>query len=539
MRMRSISFKLFAVTSLALIGLITIMLLLQLVFFERYYDYQKSSSFHHRFLEIADDLKETVPGSAKIPDSFAPFESKYYALAAIGTIQGGHIMLSLGKGGVDDDRSNVVRKMLTTIPKRGQTGDLLPDKLLYSAIPNPEVSNLTHALSVWMGDSTGYDAVMKDGKPYFLRTSPANADAGNSKQLVAVAPLSASDGEGTFMFAVSSLQPVGDAVAMFRSVYLYLYALAIILILLLASLYSKMITRPLRLLNKVAMKMARMDFSQKSPIRRRDEIGNLSDALNFLSVNLKVALDDLQAANEKLQEDMDKERRLEQLRREFVAGVSHELKTPISLISGYAEGLIDNVQQGKKREYYAGVIREEASRMAEMVGDMLDLSQLEAGQYRLQPETFNLDELIRSVVDRHEPLLAELEVELELIPAAVRADRLRIGQVLDNLLINAVRHTAAGGRMRISMRGISEEDVEVSVWNEGRAIPEELQAGIWAPFYKAEHSGGEANTGKADFPQGSGLGLSIVKRILLLHASEYGVRNTDCGVLFYFKLKRI
>ncbi|NBD27870.1 sensor histidine kinase [Paenibacillus glycinis] len=515
------------------------MMLLQLFFFERYYDYQKSAAFHRRFLELSESLRNTSPASMQIPDSFAPFESKYYALAAIGSIQGGRLMLSLGKGSIDDGRDNVVRKMINVMPKSGQGGGAtLPDKLLYTAIPNPELANLTHALSTWMHDTAGFNAVMKDGKPYFLRTNPASAEAGSSKQLVAVAPLGAAEGEGRFMIAVSSLQPVGDATAVFRSFYLYLYAIAIALILLLVSLYSRMITRPLRMLNKVALKMARMDFSQRSAIRRRDEIGNLSDTLNFLSVNLKAALEELQSANDKLQEDVDKERRLERLRREFVAGVSHELKTPLSLISGYAEGLIDDVQQGRKRERYAGIIREEASRMAEMVGDMLDLSQLEAGQYRLDPERFALDELLRFAADRHEPMLADIEVELALLPVYVNADKLRISQVIDNMLNNAARHTAPGGRIRVAMRDATVNRVEVSVWNEGRPIPEALLDGIWSPFYKAEHGGGEGKPGRADFPQGSGLGLSIVKQILLLHGSEYGVRNEKGGVRFFFTLIR-
>jgi DNA-binding response OmpR family regulator len=239
---------------------------------------------------------------------------------------------------------------------------------------------------------------------------------------------------------------------------------------------------------------------------------------------------------------------IKRLRREFVAGVSHDLKTPISLIGGYAEGLIDNVQDGKKRERYARIILEETARMAGMVRDMLDLSQLEAGQYQLRPEAFRLDELILRAVGKHEPTLQGKRVDLDLAPAVVYADRLRIEQVMDNLLSNAGRHAPAGGRIRVALSADGER-ATVRVWNEGDPIPEDELPHIWEHFYKVEKSrsrlpepdgAGESSRPQPDGPGvsgGSGIGLSIVRQILLLHGSDYGAGNAEGGVLFYFTLK--
>jgi signal transduction histidine kinase len=365
------------------------------------------------------------------------------------------------------------------------------------------------------------------------------AGAGSSS-IAVVTPLKNAMSTDHVLLAVSSLQPVGEAASIVRDFYVYFLLLAIALIVLLTYVFSRMISRPLVKLNEAAGRMAQLDFTAKCDAKTRDEIGSLGGTLNFLSQNLNETLGQLHSANEKLKADIENEKRLERLRREFVASVSHELKTPISLIGGYAEGLRDDIVQGERREEYLDVIVEETERMASIVKDMLDLSQLEAGKYNLHKEPFRIGALAGSLTDK---MFVELKkrvvcaVELESADAIVYGDEFRIGQVLTNLLGNAIKHTPEGGKIRISTEegpgsGVpgANGTVRIEVYNDGDPIPEADLPYIWDTFYTVDKSGSREIGG------GSGIGLAIVKNILTLHGSEFGVRNVSGGVLFYFTL---
>jgi Signal transduction histidine kinase len=334
------------------------------------------------------------------------------------------------------------------------------------------------------------------------------------------------------IFAISSLQPINEASAVIKEFYIYFYIGAIILIIILSLLYSNMITKPLIMLNEAASNMAELDFSKKSKIVREDEIGNLAKTLNFLSENLDQALSSLKEANAKLEEDIEKERLLEKMRKEFVAAVSHELKTPISLIGGYTEGLKDGVFQGDEREYYLDVILDESHKMANLVADMLDLSQLESGNFKLSKEEFYIDELISSILRKFSTLIKDknIDLQLDLMPKIrINADWTRIEQVITNFITNAIRHTEEKGFIRVSMEEKKDTEVIVYVENSGSHIPNEEITKIWDNFYKIDKS----RTRKMG---GTGIGLAIVKNILILHGYKYGVENTEKGVRFYFSV---
>lgn len=521
MKWRGISFKLFAATSLVFVGCLTVMMLLQLAFFEPYYVRDKTSSFLRDFEQTRQRFLAETPGSNTVPTYFAKLEEQYYAVTAVMTITNNEVLVSAGKG---IGRDKVFMRFRMPM-------DLNPDAMpLLPTFPDVERDKLLTSLHQWFQKPREQEKVLKHYQKVSFFTD-VSLPAGSSNRLfVVIAPLQVKNGEGTVMVAVSSLQPVGDAVSAFRGFYSYFYLLAGAGALLLVLLYSRMITRPLRALNKTAQRMAKLDFRQKSGIRRNDEIGSLSDTLNFLSENLDTALSDLQTANAKLQEDIEKEKRLERLRREFVAGVSHELKTPISLIGGYAEALQDNVGDGKKRDRYAAVIREEASRMAGIVNDMLDLTQMETGQYRLQINDFRLDETVRHIAGnmREYAYGGGKNMELDLLQVTVKADRFRIEQVLTNLLSNALRHTHDSCRLGVRMEQES-TGIRIVVWNEGERIPEDELVPIWDHFYRVEKSR-ERDSG------GTGIGLAIVRQIVQLHGGQFGVRNTADGVEFHFSL---
>ncbi|QYR21935.1 cell wall metabolism sensor histidine kinase WalK [Paenibacillus sp. sptzw28] len=344
-------------------------------------------------------------------------------------------------------------------------------------------------------------------------------------QLIVVSPVK-SDGNrnGTLLFAISSLQPVIGAASVIRDFSWYAFGIAFVLVPILAFLYAGILTRPLRSLNELAGRLASLDFSTRIRWRRKDEIGKLAQTFDFLADNLQGALAELHEANDKLREDIERGKALERMRRDFVAGVSHELKTPLSLIGGYAEGLQDNIGAGAKRERYAEVILDETRRMSAIVGDMLDLSHLEAGQYRLNSEPFDAAELLRESAEHAEALGAGRNIRVEMsIPEEengfieVAADRFRIGQVLTNLVTNAVRHAPEGGTVTLST--IREAGGwRFSVHNEGEPIPQEELPRIWGQFYRVD----KARTRESG---GTGIGLAIVKP-----------RNERGGVTFAFTL---
>lgn len=362
-----------------------------------------------------------------------------------------------------------------------------------------------------------------------LRVQYYSGVSKGSENMILVKPIRKEDDSIEFLFTVSSLQPVGEAVEVMRDYYLYALLFALALIAGMALLYSKMISKPLIQMNHAAAKMAKLDFSEKCKVRSRDELGNLAVNLNCLSENLNSTLQELKTANEQLQSDIEKERNLEKLRKEFISGVSHEFKTPLGIIRGFAEGLKDHIAEGK-RDHYLEVIIDEIGKMDDLVLDLLDLSRLESGMYKLKWECFCILELLREVEHRIQESITEKGIHVEYDSHAsqvpVLGDVRRIEQVVMNIMSNAVRHTPKAGHIRVSL--VKKEDlVMVSVENQGEPIPEAELSKVWDRFYRVEKSRGR----KAG---GTGLGLSIVKNIVELHGREYGVINTEEGVCFYF-----
>ena len=237
--------------------------------------------------------------------------------------------------------------------------------------------------------------------------------------------------------------------------------------------FSKSFTKPSVEMNAVTKDMAALDFRRKLTHRSSDEIGQLADSINDLSTKLDGALTDLRDKNAKLQDEIDAERRLDSMRRGFVSNVSHELKTPISIIQGYAEGLKLGISEDKeKREEYCDVILEESIRMNHLVLDLLELSRYESGQIKIQREDFDMAALIRDICQKLSGRFAEKEAGLELeLPGTlfVNADPLRMEQVLSNYLNNAASHVTAGGTIRVTAEA-RDNLARISVYNTGKPI---------------------------------------------------------------------
>ena len=254
------------------------------------------------------------------------------------------------------------------------------------------------AINNWISSLENYFDVLSTKKTivYTLKHPSLYTD-----NLVLVSPVVV-DGEiKDIVFVLSTLQPVGEATSVTRKYYIYVYIAAVILIAILSLIYSKMISKPLISLNSTASKISELDFSAKCQVNSNDEIGSLGKTLNFLSEKLGITLNELKTANENLKGDIEKEKQLEKMRKEFIASVSHELKTPISVIEGYAEGLKDGIPKGDDIAYYLDVIIDESKNMNSLVCDMLDLSQLESGNFKLNMLKFNIFEFINSIYKKY------------------------------------------------------------------------------------------------------------------------------------------
>lgn len=351
------------------------------------------------------------------------------------------------------------------------------------------------------------------------------------ENIVLVKPVLKDKTINEFILVVSSLQPVGEAVDVMKDYYIYAIIGALVLIAVMALVFSKTVAKPLIKMNKVAAKMADLDFSEVVSVKSNDELGSLASSLNHLSKNLDISMTGLKAVNEQLKLDIEKEKQLEIMRKDFVSSVSHELKTPLGIIKGYAEGIKDNIVENKK-DYYMDVILDEIEKMDELVLDLLDLAKLESGNYQLDLESFYIADILNELPKRFQNRIEEKEIELqfnyEKEDLLVVGDQKRIEQVVTNIFNNAIRHTKKEGYIIISVKEKAQQ-ANIYIENSGNPISEEDLPRIWERFYRSEKSR-DRRTG------GTGLGLSIVKNILELHESQFGVENTEIGVRFNFTL---
>lgn len=295
---------------------------------------------------------------------------------------------------------------------------------------------------------------------------------------------------------------------------------------------SRRFTKPILKLAELSKEMSELNFDVKYEAKRKDEIGTLGNSMNVLSEKLEKTISELKSANNELQVDIEKKTFAEEVRKEFLSNVTHELKTPIALIQGYAEGLKDNINESPEdREFYCDVIIDEASKMNTMVKKLLTLNQLEYGNTPLEFTRFDLTEVIRAVLGSAEILATRKGVTVcfgQTEPVYVWADEYMVEEVLTNYISNAFHHVDGENRIEVALVPAGSQ-VRVTVFNTGAQIPEEELSNVWIKFYKVD----KARTREYG---GSGIGLSIVKAIMEAHNRSYGVKNHPSGVEFWFEL---
>ena len=324
--------------------------------------------------------------------------------------------------------------------------------------------------------------------------------------------------------------------------FLYLMAgFAILIAAVIVSYVSRKFTDPILELNDIAKKMSNLDFSHKYRIKDvDDEINNLGRSINVMSDKLERTINQLRNSNIELEKDIEEKSKIDEMRKSFISDVSHELKTPIALIQGYSEGLLENVNTDEEsRKFYAEVIFDETNKMDKLVKQLLELMKLEYGKRQFNDKKFNIVEVEKEVVRKSKVMLEEKKVKIEFNLSEeinVFADDFYIEQVISNYITNAIKHVKEiDGKKVISIVNevnIEKNKVRVKIFNTGENIAEEHINRIWNRFYKVDESRNRTDGG-------TGIGLSFVKAIMNNYGNRYGVTNKDDGVEFYFDLDLI
>ncbi|MGY1464500.1 sensor histidine kinase [Bacillus toyonensis] len=368
------------------------------------------------------------------------------------------------------------------------------------------------------------DLLLKESNKIRYTIETMDFEKNDIKYKLLIKPIKEKDGSVAYIYAMASLQPVDEAVQMVQDYYIYIIAFVVVLVFLASFYYSKQIAKPLLKINDTTKKIAHLDFTEKIPITSKDEIGDLSKNINTLSNKLHSHIG-------QLEQDIEKERKLEKTRKEFISGVSHELKTPLSIMKSCISILKDGVAEHKK-EYYFQAMEREVDKMDTLILDMLELAKFESGTYKMKMDSFYIDTVIEDICEHLSVEIEkkELRVHKNIGPFEVVANQGRIEQVIVNFITNAIRYTP--NKEDIIISTIDEKNrIKVCIENKGTHIEEEQLDKIWDRFYRVDAARHRSQGG-------TGLGLAISKNILELHEAEYGVKNTEDGVLFYFYLPK-
>ena len=343
---------------------------------------------------------------------------------------------------------------------------------------------------------------------------------------------------GYFLYIRIPLNSIQDSVSISNNFLLMMAGFTILIASIMVTIVSRKFTEPILELNNIAKKMSNLDFSQKYQVTNaRDEINDLGRSINTMSDKLERTIKQLRSSNIELERDIEEKSKIDEMRKTFISDVSHELKTPIALIQGYSEGLLENVNSDEEsRKFYAEVILDETNKMDKLVKQLLELMKLEYGKREFHNKEFNIVELEKEVIRKTNVMIEEKQAEIKFDDSQeiqVFADDFYIEQVLTNYLTNAIKNVKEmyGEKyIKISNEILEEENkVCIKVFNTGEKISEENLNRIWNRFYKADESRHREDGG-------TGIGLAFVKAIMGNYDNKYGVKNLENGVEFYFEL---
>ena len=304
------------------------------------------------------------------------------------------------------------------------------------------------------------------------------------------------------VFAAAPTSMIKDIILAVTRLYVFSAILPLIIMLVVLYIVTYKMSKPLKLMSEAAHAMAKGDFSKRIPVTSDDEIGELSASFNMMTNNLSS---------------------LEGMRKSFVANVSHELKTPMTTIGGFIDGILDGTIEPEKRDYYLGIVSDEVKRLSRLVESMLSMSKLESGELAMKLELFDLRELIFTTVIGQEQRIEAKNLEIEgldtLQSVSIKADKDLIHQVLYNLVDNAIKFTDEGGKIDFSLKNENSQIVFI-LTNTGKGIPSKDINFIFERFYKVDKSRSAAKNS-------TGIGLYIVKTIVKAHGGTIMVSSKE------------
>ncbi len=336
------------------------------------------------------------------------------------------------------------------------------------------------------------------------------------------------------------ISAIEESVRISNNLLVIIGTIAIIIAGIAASYASKKFTNPILELNNITKQMSKLDFSRKYDVTDSDdEINELGKNINTMSEKLEGTIKQLRNSNIILERDIEEKSKIDEMRKQFISDVSHELKTPIALIQGYAEGLVENVNADEEsKKYYAEVILDESNKMDKLVRQLLELMKLEYGKREFNNEQFNICELIQEVIRKCNVMIEEKEIKEVIFNQENKimayADEFYIEQVFTNYFTNAIKHTKeVNGEKYIEIKikeNPEKQTARISVFNTGDTLSDEDLERIWGRFYKVDESRHRADGG-------TGIGLAIVKAIMNNYNLKYGAVNRENGIEFYFDIK--
>lgn len=344
---------------------------------------------------------------------------------------------------------------------------------------------------------------------------------------------------GYYLYIRIPVSSIQDSVKISNNFLLLMAGFTILIAAIMVSIVSRKFTEPILELNNIAKRMSNLDFSKRYEVTNaKDEINDLGRSINTMSDKLEKTIKQLRSTNIELEKDIEEKSKLDEMRTSFISDVSHELKTPIALIQGYSEGLLENVNTDEEsRKFYAEVILDESNKMDRLVKQLLELMKLEYGKREFNDKEFDIVEVEKEVIRKSKVMLEEKDIQVEWKNTEkinVLADDFYIEQVITNYITNAIKNTkpTVYGKKIIKIENeINNEKnkVCVKVFNTGNNIKEEDLNRIWNRFYKVDESRNREDGG-------TGIGLSFVKAIMNNYGNNYGVINKEDGVEFYFEL---
>jgi two-component system, OmpR family, sensor histidine kinase VanS len=398
-------------------------------------------------------------------------------------------------------------------------------KIIYDFSQQQLGTDSSYATEVKLSDDADYTAYLMDIQSEF------NHDNENMQMIGLCVSPNQGTNENVYYVLTISFQSITDSIRIFNTFTIFVGVIFMIASFVAMYFISYRFTNPILQINKIAEEISNLDFSNKVDVQSDDELGALGDSINRMSTQLEQNIKDLQTTNDKLAKEILFKTEVDDMRREFIASASHELKTPLALILGYAEALKFKDLDEDTHNEYLSIITDETNKMNRLVMDLLQLSQLESGNTEVEMNEFGLRGLVDDTINLFHLVLQEknITVATEIEDANVKSDYSQLQTVLTNFINNAINHVDDKKTIKITVNTTKNKAIRVSVFNTGIQIPEDEIKHIWDSFYKVDKARTRAYGGQ-------GLGLSICRTTLDLLGYPYSVINHEDGVEFYFDI---